>query len=142
VVRARPELLGATDTVTVAGAAREIVRRAGTDAHPILRLLGSASREDAEALRGEELWVPRSVAAPLEDDEFWAEDVVGARVVDGERVVGTVRRLLAYPSCELLEVARADGGADLLVPLVRDAVRGVDVEAGVVDVDLAFMGEA
>jgi 16S rRNA processing protein RimM len=142
VVRARPELLGATDTVTVAGAAREIVRRAGTDAHPILRLLGSGSREDAEALRGEELWVPRSVAAPLADDEFWAEDVVGARVVDGERVVGTVRRLLAYPSCELLEVERADGGADLLVPLVRDAVRGVDVEAGVVDVDLAFMGEA
>jgi 16S rRNA processing protein RimM len=142
VVRARPELLGATDTVTVAGAAREIVRRAGTDAHPILRLLGSGSREDAEALRGEELWVPRSVAAPLADDEFWAEDVVGARVVDGERAVGTVRRLLAYPSCELLEVERADGGADLLVPLVRDAVRGVDVEAGVVDVDLAFMGEA
>ena len=34
-----------------------------------------------------------------------------------------MRRLLALPSCECLEVARAGGGADLLVPLVRDAIR-------------------
>jgi 16S rRNA processing protein RimM len=40
----------------------------------------------------------------------------------------------------VLEVAR-DGAADLLVPLVRDAVRSVDVGAGVIDVDLAFLGE-
>jgi 16S rRNA processing protein RimM len=55
-------------------------------------------------------------------------------------VVGEVRRLLALPSCEALEVARGDGD-DLLVPLVRDAVRSVDVQAGVVDVDLDFLGE-
>jgi 16S rRNA processing protein RimM len=81
------------------------------------------------------------VAAPLEDDEYWAEDLQGCRVVDGEREVGVVRQMLAYPSCELLEVERP-GAADLLVPLVRDAVRHVDVEARVVDVDLAFLGEA
>ena len=52
-----------------------------------------------------------------------------------------MKRLVALPSCEALEVARADGG-DLLVPLVHDAVRSVDVGAGVVDVDLAFLGEA
>jgi 16S rRNA processing protein RimM len=52
-----------------------------------------------------------------------------------------VARLVALPSCEVLEVAR-EGAADLLVPLVRDAVRSVDVGAGVVDVDLAFLGEA
>jgi 16S rRNA processing protein RimM len=62
-------------------------------------------------------------------------------VSDGERVVGTVRRLVPLPSCEALEVTRADGGDDLLVPLVRDAVRSVDVAARRVDVDLAFLGE-
>jgi 16S rRNA processing protein RimM len=51
-----------------------------------------------------------------------------------------VRRMLALPSCEVLEVER--DGDDLLVPLVRDAVRSVDVDAGVVDVDLAFLDEA
>ena len=29
----------------------------------------------------------------------------------------------------------------LLVPLVRDAVRDVDLDARVIDVDLAFLGE-
>ena len=47
---------------------------------------------------------------------------------DGGRAVGTVRRLLALPSCEVLEVERADGGGDLLVPLVTDAVRAVDLD--------------
>ena len=45
---------------------------------------------------------------------------------DGDRAVGTVRRLLALPSCEVLEVERAGGAGELLVPLVSDAVREVD----------------
>jgi 16S rRNA processing protein RimM len=61
-------------------------------------------------------------------------------VVDGSFAVGRVRRMLALPSCEVLEVER--DGDDLLVPLVRDAVRSVDVDAGVVDVALAFLDEA
>ncbi|MGZ4271252.1 MAG: hypothetical protein ACXVSX_18830, partial [Solirubrobacteraceae bacterium] len=59
---------------------------------------------------------------------------------DGDLAVGRVTRLVALPSCEVLEVAR-EGAGDLLVPLVRDAVRSVDVRAAVIDVDLAFLGE-
>ncbi|MEA2300663.1 MAG: hypothetical protein QOE44_1198, partial [Solirubrobacteraceae bacterium] len=33
-------------------------------------------------------------------------------------------------------------GSELLVPMVRDAVRRVDVDARVIDVNLAFLGEA
>jgi len=66
----------------------------------------------------------------------------GARVFDGDQEVGLVRRLLALPSCECLEVARDGAAGDLLVPLVRDAIRSVDVAAGRIDVDLRFLGEA
>jgi 16S rRNA processing protein RimM len=65
----------------------------------------------------------------------------GARVFDGEHELGVVRRLLALPSCECLEVERASGAGDLLVPLVRDAIRSVDVGAARIDVDLRFLGE-
>jgi ribosomal 30S subunit maturation factor RimM len=61
--------------------------------------------------------------------------------MDGERRVGAVRRLVALPSVEVLEVKRDDGGGELLVPLVRDAVRDVDVERKRIDVDLRFLGE-
>ena len=61
---------------------------------------------------------------------------------DGEHELGVVRRLLALPSCECLEVERGGGAGDLLVPLVRDAIRSVDVAAARIDIDLRFLGEA
>jgi ribosomal 30S subunit maturation factor RimM len=62
-------------------------------------------------------------------------------VHDAGRPVGVVRNMLELPSCEVLEVTREDGNGDLLVPLVGDAVREVDVEGRSIDVDLRFLGE-
>ena len=59
-------------------------------------------------------------------------------MVDRQRPVGVVRRLVALPSCEALEVERPDG-PQLLVPLVADAVRDVDVEGRRIDVSLGFV---
>jgi 16S rRNA processing protein RimM len=118
-------------TVIVCGAERRIERRAGTDARPIVRLAGVSSRDDAEALRGEELRAEEA----LEEGEFWASDLAGCRVVDGAREVGVVARMIALPSCEALEVG------DALIPLVRDAIRSMDLEARVIDVDMGFVGE-
>jgi 16S rRNA processing protein RimM len=141
VIRPRADLLAEGAVLMVAGASREVVRRAGTDQRPILRLDGCEDRDAAEALRGEELRVPRADGPALEPGEYWAEELEGCRVQDGEVVVGVVRRLVALPSCEALEVAR-DDDADLLVPLVRDAVRTVDPAARRIDVDLRFLGAA
>ena len=141
VVEPNASLLVLGSTVSVAGEARAIVRRAGTDARPVLRLEGHDDREAAQALSGAELLVSRAQAPELEPDEWWAADLEGCRVSDGEREVGVVRRLLALPSCEVLEVARSGSGDQLLVPLVSDAVRSVDVERRLIDVDLHFLGE-
>jgi 16S rRNA processing protein RimM len=143
VTRASAALLDAGSTLLLDGREEEIVRRAGTDARPIVRLASCTTRAQAEALRGSDLFVPRAQAPALEEDEWWPEQLEGCRVLDGAREVGVVRRLLALPSCEVLEVARPAGaGGELLVPLIRDAVRAVDVEARRIDVDLAFLGEA
>ena len=140
VTRPRGAMLALGTAVRIADGEAEIVRRAGTDERPILRLAGHDSRAAAEALRGLDLLVHRGVAPPLGEDEWYAEDLEGCRVVDGTVEVGRVLRMVALPSCEALEVQRA-GAPDLLVPLVRDAVRSVDIAAGVVDVDLSFLGE-
>jgi 16S rRNA processing protein RimM len=140
VAQPRAQLLALGTQVTVAGVEREVVRRGGTDEHPIVRLAGVDGRDALAPLRGQELLVPRTAAPPLEEDEYWAEELVGCAVRDGDVEVGVVARLLAYPSCDLLEVPRGDDV--LLVPLVRDAIRGVDVDARVIEVDLAFLGEA
>jgi len=126
----RPGALTLGSTVTVAGRPYEIERLAGTAERPIVRLAGCSSREDAEALRGAELLVE----AVLGEDEYWASDLVGCTVVDGPREVGVVSRMLALPSCEALEV----GG--LLIPMVRDAIRSIDVDARRIEVDMEFVG--
>jgi 16S rRNA processing protein RimM len=128
--------------VRVAGEMRRVERVAGHERHLIVRLSGCAVREAAEALRGQELQVARADAPELEEDEWWAADLEGCAVRDGAREVGVVTRMLALPSCEVLEVRRPDGGAELLVPLIKDAVRDVDIEHRVIDVDLEFLGEA
>lgn len=135
-------LLDAGTTVRVGGQERRIVRRAGFDARPILRLEGCEDREAAEMLNGQELFVPRDVAPELEEDEWWATDLEGCAVTDGDRFLGVVTRMLGLPSCEVLEVQRETSANVLLVPLIRDAVRSVDIEARRIDVDLHFLGEA
>ena len=141
VVQPNAQLLGLGETVTVAGTARRVTRRAGTDARPILRLEGCDDRDAAKALRGAELQVAREHARELGEEEWWAEDLEGCSVHDRGREVGTVRRLLALPSCEVLEVARERGLPDLLVPLITDAVRSVDIERREIEIDLRFLGE-
>jgi 16S rRNA processing protein RimM len=141
VTRPRPPLLGLGARLRIGDAEREIVRRAGTDAKPIVRLEGVDAREAADALRGQELLVARSAAPPLDDDEYWPEDLEGCAVTDGDVEIGIVRALIGYPSVDVLEVER-EGADPLLVPMVRDAIRSVDVTAKRIDVSLAFMGEA
>jgi 16S rRNA processing protein RimM len=137
----RPALLTLGTTVQVRGERLQIVRRAGTDGRPILRLEGHEDRAAARALAGMELLVARTEAPELEPDEWWAEDLEGCTVHDGALTVGTVRRLLELPSCEVLEVSRPGEEGDLLVPLIADAVRSVDIERREVEIDLQFLGE-
>jgi 16S rRNA processing protein RimM len=140
VTRPRPPLLVLGSSLRVAGADHEIVRRAGTDAKPIVRLDGIDSREALEAVRSSDLLVARDAAPALDEDEYWPEDLEGCTVTDGDVAVGVVRRMVGYPSVDVLEVAR-DGAQDLLVPMVRDAIRSVDIAARRVDVSLEFLGE-
>lgn len=112
----------------------EIVRRAGTDQSPVVRLEGCETRSAIEALHGQPLVVDPADAPPLEEGEHWAHEYVGCVVHDGEREIGVVARLVELPSVEALEVG------DLLIPLVSDAVRSVDTEGRRIDVDMRFLG--
>ena len=138
VTRAVAELIAAAETVDIDGRVVRIERRAGTAERPILRLEGMGRREDAEALRGATLRVDVALA-PAAEDEYWPHELAGCTVHDGSTEVGVVRRMIMLPSCEALEVERADGG-EVLVPLVRDAIRAIDREGKRIDVDMQFVG--
>jgi ribosomal 30S subunit maturation factor RimM len=50
-----------------------------------------------------------------------------------------VSRLIELPSCETLEVLRPGQGTPLLVPMVRDAIREIDVSSRRIEVDADFL---
>src|SRR2546421_717602 len=75
----------------VEGREMTIVRRAGDDKRPLVRLEGIEDRPAAETLRGSELLAERVEAPELSADEWWAEEIEGCAVRDGPRQVGTVR---------------------------------------------------
>lgn len=112
--------------VRIDGRERTVERRAGTDRRPLVRVTGVDSREAAAALRGELLLVESTLA----EGEWLADDLVGCRV-EG---LGEVVRVVAAPSCDLLEL---EGGE--LVPLVSDAVLNVDLGNATIEIDRRFL---
>jgi 16S rRNA processing protein RimM len=116
--------------VSVAGVARVVRRRAGTEDRPLVRLEGVDDREAVASLRGQLLLVGEE-EAPLEPGEWLAEDLEGC-LVPG---LGRVSRVIGGPSCDLLELE--DG---TLVPLVSDAVRSIDPDNGRIEVNHRFLG--
>jgi len=135
VAQPTPRLLTLGASLRIDGHATEVVRRAGTDERPILRLALASDRDAVEALRGRELLAPRGAAPELEEGEFWAQDLEGCTVMADERELGTVAALLALPSCEALQLE-----SGLLVPMVGDAVKRIDVAARRIEVDAVFLG--
>ena len=139
VTGARPRLLPVGARVAVAGQSRGIVRRAGTDERPIVRLEGVEDRPAAQALRGVALMVEQAEAPALGEGEWWAHELEGCEVVDGDRLIGTVSRLIELPSCEVLEVTGEEGGEPVLVPMVKDAIRRIEPAEGRIEVNLDFL---
>lgn len=140
VTRPRARLLTLGTVVALADRQTSIVRRAGTDEHPIVRLEGVEDRTAAEALRGSELLVSGADVPTLGEGEWWAHELEGCEVIGGERLLGSVSKLIELPSCEALEVSPAGGGEVVLVPLVRDAIRRVSTAERRIEVDLDFLG--
>lgn len=95
------------------------------------RIKGVASRDDAEALTGTKLYVPRSRLPEREEDEWYHSDLIGLSAIDQDGLaVGTVIAVHNFGAGDLLEIRPARGGATLLIPFTRDTAPEVDVEGG------------
>jgi 16S rRNA processing protein RimM len=94
------------------------------------RLSGIETREAAEALRGQRLYVDRERLPALPDDEFYHADLIGLEVRDtGGALLGRVAAVLNHGAGDLLEV-RPPQGAAILLPFTRAAVPTVDLASG------------
>mgnify|MGYP006178107425 FL=1 len=106
-----------------------------TGKHLVAQFPGVTDREVVEAMRGTEVYVPRSALPPPSAGEYYWVDLEGLRVVTVDGVpLGTVSHLFATGANDVL-VAR-DDERERMIPFVQPQyVTGVDFDAGVVTVD-------
>jgi 16S rRNA processing protein RimM len=130
ILRRPPIKIRTKDGKEIAG---RIVTARPVDKGVLIDLEGVGDRNAAEAMRGAEILVERSEFAPLDEDEFYACDIEGARVelVSGE-VIGTVTGLGTYPTCDVLLIER--DGKRLEVPIIPQFVASVDAAAKLVKI--------
>lgn len=101
------------------------------------RLSGVKTREEADALRGVDLYTERAKLPSLEDDEFYYTDLVGLEVLDaGGNRIGKIKAVLNHGASDLLEVTGPGMKTELLLPFTKAVVPTVDIPGGRVIVDL------
>lgn len=111
----------------VDGEPAKVVASKSSRGRPVIRL-------DREAPRGAELAVLREELPPPGEDEYYEFQLVGLVVEEeGGRILGRVTAVLPGPANDVLEL---DSG--LLLPLVEDCVRQVDLAAGRIVVSRGF----
>ncbi len=93
-----------------------------------------AVKLDREVERGAALTVPRSSLPALPEGEFYAFELVGLRVEEDGRSLGTVRDVLPGAANDNLVL---DNGT--LVPMIEDAIRAIDPATGVVLLNPGFI---
>ena len=100
-----------------------------------VRVAGVTDRNGAEALRGQELFVPRAALPETASDEYYHHDLVGLRAVSvaGEDF-GRVLAVEDFGAGTVLELEGADGKG-VYVPFTAQVVPDVDIAAGRITID-------
>lgn len=96
----------------------------------LLALDAVADRDEAEVFRGQLVYAHRDDLPPLDDDEFFVDDLIDLDVVTASgAAVGTIVDVMDLPGHPVCVVARP-GQPDALIPAVPEFIDAVDFEAG------------
>ena len=90
-----------------------------------------ATREEADALRGLKLFIPRDRLPPPEEDEFYLADLIGLEARDAtDAVIGRVRAVQNFGADDMLEIAPTGGGQTWYLPFTREAEPDLRISEG------------
>jgi len=97
----------------------------------VVQFEGISMRDEAESLKGVELYVSRSALPRGEEHEFYHADLIGLRAEDEVgRAIGKVIALHNFGAGDVIEIEREDGGGTVLMPFTREIVPAIDIAEG------------
>lgn len=93
----------------------------------ILSFKDITTRDAAQDLIRQEVYIREAEAAPLEQDEYYLHQLYGLTVVDDQgNTIGEVREVLETGANEVLVVTRR-GQNDALIPMIHDVISKIDI---------------
>jgi len=96
----------------------------------LAHLSGVEDRDQAEALRGLRLHLPRAALPQTEAEEYYHADLIGLEAVLGDGTpVGRVRAIYDFGAGDTLELTRPCG-SPIMVPFTRAVVPTIELAAG------------
>ena len=100
----------------------------------ILKFEGYDDINAVQAWRQKDLLVTREQAVKLQEDEYFIGDLIGLHVEDEEgNALGVLRDVLETGANDVYLVSRP-GEKDLMLPAIKDCIREVDLESGIMRV--------
>ena len=100
------------------------------------RLSGVANKEQADTMKGQKLFAPRSVFPNLPDDEFYYTDLIGLDVYDtGGVKLGKLTAVHNHGATDLLEISLMSSQKTALLPFTQENVPTVDLTTGKIIID-------
>lgn len=97
----------------------------------IARAKEVASKEDADRLRGLNLFIDRDALPPPDEDEFYLADLIGLSALTPEGApLGTVKAVHNFGAGDILEIDPGHGGRTWHLPFTRECVPDLDIGAG------------
>ena len=119
--------------IKVVGHSKELLR---------VKIKGVDDRTTAEALKGEEFYVCRSVLPDIKDeDEFYQADLVGLKVFEEENKseVGVVCGIYNFGAGDILEIKISNNKNSEMIPFTKQYVPVVNIKDGYIIVKAAVM---
>ena len=94
----------------------------------ILKFKEYQSINDVEMLKGKPLYVPRTQAVPLDENEYFIADLIGMKVIDEEiGINGTITDVLKTGANDVYVIELSDK-REVLVPAIKDCILKVDMK--------------
>lgn len=102
----------------------------------LVKIDGINTPEEAEALRGKKVYIPKESLKKLEEGSYYIEDLLGSDIVDiNGSYIGTLKYIFSTGANDVYEVETKEQG-NIYLPAIKQVIKKVDIKNGKIYVEI------
>ena len=102
----------------------------------LVKIEGINTPEEAEALRGKKVYIPKESLKKLEEGSYYIDDLLGLDIVDmNSNYIGTLKYIFSTDANDVYEVETKEQG-NIYLPAIKQVIKKVDTQNGKIYVEI------